>query len=57
MLLGSGSTVKQIKAATKQVAQLNQERWKVCTPSRPLAPPSDTFFFLSLLRVPSLAWW
>ena len=30
MLLGSGSTLKQIKSVTKQVAQLNHERWKVC---------------------------
>jgi len=28
MLLGAGSTHKQIKAATKAVAQLNQDRWK-----------------------------
>merc|ERR1719310_1725176 len=28
MLLGSGSTLKAIKAATRQVAELNQERWK-----------------------------
>ena len=28
MLLTSGSTLKQIKAVTKQVAQLNQERWQ-----------------------------
>jgi len=28
MLLGAGSTPKQIKAVTKQVEQLNQERWK-----------------------------
>ena len=29
MLLGAGSTLKQIKAVTKQVEQLNQERWRV----------------------------
>lgn len=29
MLLSSGSTMKQIKAAQKAVAQLNQDRWKV----------------------------
>lgn len=29
MLLSAGSTIKQIKAATKAVATLNQERWKV----------------------------
>ena len=29
MLLRAGSTMKQIKAATKAVAQLNQDRWKV----------------------------
>uniref|UniRef100_A0A7S2CKB8 Uncharacterized protein n=1 Tax=Haptolina brevifila TaxID=156173 RepID=A0A7S2CKB8_9EUKA len=28
MLLGAGSTLKQIKAVTKQVEQLNQERWR-----------------------------
>jgi len=28
MLLGAGSTLKQIKQVTKQVEQLNQERWK-----------------------------
>ena len=29
MLLGSGFALKQIRAVTKQVAQLNAERWKV----------------------------
>ena len=28
MLVASGSTLKQIKAVTKQVAQLNQDRWQ-----------------------------
>ena len=38
MLLGSGSTHKQIKAATKAVAQLNQDRWKVRLPPVQRAP-------------------
>ena len=29
LLLGSGSTPKQIKQAIKQVVQLNADRWKV----------------------------
>ena len=41
MLLAAGSTHKQIKAATKAVAQLNQDRWKVtrAAPSPERTPP------------------
>jgi hypothetical protein len=42
MLLGAGSTHKQIKAATKAVAQLNQDRWKVRSPTCPHLVPSAT---------------
>ena len=43
VLLSSGSTPKQIKAATKAVAQLNQDRWKVLLARpRPCAMPSLT---------------
>ena len=39
MLLGSGCTQKQIRASTKAVAQLNQDRWKVR--ARAYSPEQD----------------
>ena len=63
MLLGSGSTLKQIKAATKAVVQLNHDRWKVrllpvlrrrARSAASLSPPGATLLATCNLRAPLL---